>query len=342
MAGMPYHLEKGPWCTVLEDYLNAKPGRSSDMLRELRRIRNDGSSVVELDFMETPALSGDPDHPTVADRRSHLGNDWFGHAGNGQDFFAATLGLLSPELRAELRANPAVPDAPSTAQEVVTFATAVARQVETTTDATLDGWPTTGFWYQYFGDVEAIFRESLIRAIEVSLGLEHDEPIPAQPVHQLPIEVFWKCPQRWFEGWVSWRWDREHRTGQVMLMFATPGSGKPILQHPMLGEDAVLDPTLASENALESPVGPGPGAEATPHTAKGLWVICHREHAKLPSTPDDNGTPSGQWSVPPFGPTYVGVGDIVCVQPSERDGGVKPFGRPFIETIDARDSRTRV
>ena len=36
----------------------------------------------------------------------------------------------------------------------------------------------TGMWDGYQGNVERILATSLVRAIEVSLGLEHDDPVP--------------------------------------------------------------------------------------------------------------------------------------------------------------------
>jgi hypothetical protein len=197
----------------------------------------------------------------------------------------------------------------------------------------LRNWPVTGFWVQYFGDVEEIVRQTLIRTIEVSLGLEHGEEVPATgPRRQLPIELFWKCPQRWFEGWVTWRWDESHGTGQVTSMFATPGSGKPVLQNPLDGDGAIEPQTWTTAELLPAPIGPPPsaGPRGWRGAPKGMWVITHRHHLEMPDLPDHFPSAKGDWAIPEFGPTYVGLCDVVCVEPSERDGGTKPFGRGYL------------
>jgi hypothetical protein len=332
MPGMPYHLEKGPWLTVLEDYLNGQPGRSVDALQQLRQSQATGSPLADLAWLASPALDGDPDYETLEKRRLHLTTDWFGtDDGRPHSFVDAVWHRLSPTVQRSLETAHAVPPAfPDRAEEIVRFA-------EAAVDATsghLPEWPATGFWFQYHGDVEGVVREMLIRAIEASLGLDHGHEPPADgPDRVLPIELFWKCPQRWFEGWVSWRWDAQYGTGQVTAMLATPGSGKPILENLELGDGAIrAESTRANANG-PVPQGPGPSDPARNggQSAKGMWVISHREHAQLPMRPADAGTPSGQWLIPEFGPAYVGVGPIVCVQPSEADGGVKPFGRPYRE-----------
>ena len=57
--------------------------------------------------------------------------------------------------------------------------------------------PSIGFWINYWGDVEAIVRETFTRAVEVAFGLEHgqtmttDELADLRPPHRFwPISVF--------------------------------------------------------------------------------------------------------------------------------------------------------
>lgn len=66
---------------------------------------------------------------------------------------------------------------------------------------------TTGWWMGYRGDVEVIVRETMVRAIDVSLGLDrtNEAPQPADVRRHWPIQFYWVCGSRWFEGWVGWR-----------------------------------------------------------------------------------------------------------------------------------------
>ena len=133
----------------------------------------------------------------------------------------------------------------------------------------------TGYWKGYHGEVSAIIREALIRAAEVSLGLEHDGAIPQtaagdlDPPRRWPVEVFWACPNPWFEAWVTWRdhGDDGHGNsrGQVMLLLKSPGD--------------TFNTTISD---LTAP--PHPFADmldpASSDTEQGMWVISHARHAK--------------------------------------------------------------
>src|SRR5690606_37854530 len=132
--------------------------------------------------------------------------------------------------------------------------------------------------------------------IEVSLGIDHGADIPAgEPDRTLPIELYWKCPQRWFEGWITWRWDASHGTGQVTALIATPGSGKPVLENPEMGQDAVQATSSRVEQAGDPPTSPAPcdPERNAGQSAKGMWVVTHAEHLQLPSLPAHDGSPSG-------------------------------------------------
>jgi len=331
MPGMPYHLEKGGWLSVLEDYLNGAPGRSEAILTLLR---DPTDAVSDTGFLQSPALDKDPDYETLTKRVAHLRRDWFGWVGDDQipdrrqdPFLEQVQRRLDNEVLGDVEFG-AIPGDDCDWLAVLAYLEKVAVGVPI-----LRNWPITGFWVQYFGDVEEIVRQTLIRTIEVSLGLEHGDDVPdGGPRRVLPIELFWKCPQRWFEGWVTWRWDEVHGTGQVTTMFATPGSGKPVLQNPMDGDRAVESPSTKVTTAGTVPTGPGPstGQAGTNESPKGMWVVTHRHHLEMPDLPDHFPTPSGEWAIPEFGPTYVGLCDVVCVQPSEADGGVNPFGRPYL------------
>lgn len=331
MPGMPYHLEKGGWLSVLEDYLNGAPGRSETILGLLRdpTIR-----VSDTGFLQSPSLNKDPDYETVTKRVGHLRRDWFGYTGDEYvpdtpqvAFLDQVQRRLDSEDLGEVEFSGTFPTDEHDWEGVLEYLTWIAPHAHG-----LRNWPVTGFWVQYFGNVEEIVRQTLIRTIEVSLGLQHGEEVPAGgPRRVLPVELFWKCPQRWFEGWVTWRWDETHGTGQVTTIFATPGSGKPVLQNPMDGRDAVLDPSTLVTEPGTVPVGPGPSSgPANPQQSpKGMWVVTHEHHLEMPDLPDHFGSASGEWAIPEFGPTYVGLCDVVCVEPSEKDGGVNPYGRVY-------------
>ena len=334
MPGMPYHLEKGGWLSVLEDYLNGAPGRSQ-MILEL--LRDSDIPVSDAGFLESPALDVDPDYETEFKRVWHLRTDWFGWGGTKampdtrqKPFLDQVEERVGAKTFAEVAKKAQLKECDW--QEVQRVLNDLAPKV-----TTLRNWPITGFWVQYFGDVEEIVRQTLIRTIEVSLGLEHGEEVPAGgPVRALPIELFWKCPQRWFEGWVTWRWDEAHGTGQVTTMFATPGSGKPVLQNPLDGKHAFEPRTWTTDEHRRAPVGPPPsvGPRSWRGSPKGMWVVTHKHHLEMPDLPDHFPTPKGKWDIPEFGPTYVGLCDVVCVQPSEADGGTKPFGREYVTPAD--------
>jgi hypothetical protein len=357
---MPYHLEKGPWLSVFEDYLNGDRDRTYAYLVALRESRTSSLSGMSVSLTHQPALNADPDNQTVEARQAHLNRDWYGMErldGDGWltqqqagGFVQLTLNQLPQQVRTRLEA--AAPPVDGERAEVERFGAEVAKALEDhsygPSDDIFHSWPTTGFWFQYFGDVQAILRETLIRAIEVSLGLAHvapgDEPCGEKPDRHLPIELFWKCPQRWFEGWVCWRSDRHTGTGQVTVMLATPGHGKPVLESPLAGKGFVENPPDSTwdpaEGEREPPSNGVFSDNGGPRQApKGMWVITHADHAQLPATPDEGPTTSGRWSIPSFGPTYVGVGPIVTVAPSEIDGGVRPNGRS-LDVDDEKPSKS--
>ena len=226
MPGMPYHLEKGGWLSVLEDYLNGAPGRSEAILALLK---DPSIRVSDTGFLQSPSLDKDPDYETVTKRVGHLRRDWFGYTGEEYipdtpqvAFLDQVQSRLDSEDLGEIEFSGSFPTDECDWETIHDYLAWIAPYAHG-----LRNWPVTGFWVQYFGNVEEIVRQTLIRTIEVSLGLQHGEDVPSGgPRRVLPIELFWKCPQRWFEGWVTWRWDETHGTGQVTTMFATPGVGQ--------------------------------------------------------------------------------------------------------------------
>jgi len=213
----------------------------------------------------------------------------------------------------------------------------------------------TGYWIGYYGSVESILRETLIRAVEVSLGIEHLQPVPLRhgvlsPPRRWPIEMFWKCSNPWYEGWVTWRRQRlggsvpvsgagpQIETGQVTVVLASPGDNRNRLIH-----DSTAPP---------NPWGPDMVNPARASTDQGMWVVSHRRHRPhvqqrtfvvKPGTPVNDvlvlarqryakvfGAPTAGpvWEFPQIGTlwagsvTGAGKPEIVVVAPPYVDGGV--------------------
>ena len=102
--------------------------------------------------------------------------------------------------------------------------------------------PTTGYWIGYRGDVATIVRRVILWALELALGVGSDTPI-ARPT-PWPIELFWKCPAPWFEGWVVSRRVPTTNAGLVTVVLVTPSH---------MGADVALSPIATSPVA--SPAG---------------------------------------------------------------------------------------
>ena len=177
------------------------------------------------------------------------------------------------------------------------------------TPSATPGSMTYGF-PNYTGDVEAIFRETFIRAMEVSLGLHHKEKLEQQSPDRArfwPLEFIWKCPVAWVEGWVTWQ-RAPDGSGHVTVHMLTPSHNHFVLTSPGDGRAAVLNPDDSE-------------------CANGMWVVTHQKN-KMQMKYHIDYSEFGNWHTPTYGPTYEGVGPIVVVSPSEQDGGVSCWGRP--------------
>jgi hypothetical protein len=108
---------------------------------------------------------------------------------------------------------------------------------------------TTGMWNGYYGNVELIVCETLLRMLEVSLGIPHGRAVPQGPndesafEQQLastatrvwPLCLFLTCPKPWFECWVTWQCHDKQSAlrGQVTVLLATPGHRRPATPSPI-------------------------------------------------------------------------------------------------------------
>ncbi len=192
--------------------------------------------------------------------------------------------------------------------------------------------PTTGFWEYWYGDAEGVFRETLVRALSVSLGIEREDPsVTAEyqgkdrpkSMHgrtHWPITLLWKCPQPWYEGWIEFqRWGRAAREGHVTVVLSTPAHGRKLYNSPIRPPSAqAADPYHAYRFDPREPAGPN-----------GLWVVSQCVHRAWPG-PSTAPTGSGQWSPPPLGCYVESMGSVVCVSISVPDGGAAPAGIPFV------------
>jgi len=259
MPGMPYHLEKGPVLSVLENLLGKS---AAELGLLLTRLRDPNIELAEVGGLDSTTLNAPP-YPTRADRVEHIERDWFG---------------FTPGTQTQPAFN-------------------------------LFTHRTTGKWESYYGDVAGIVRQTMIRAIEVSLGIDHNAQPPGS--RHWPIELFWKCPNPWMEGWVTWRNNPGNAaSGQVTVVLATPGNGAVVLNDPRNGRNTDVDPV-------------------SPRGNQGMWVISHRGHDRY-IVPTTTTTTMGHIPFPTLGALFVGRPGLTTVAPSLIDGGADPNGLPYV------------
>jgi hypothetical protein len=266
---MPYSLEKGPYFSVIEDFVNGSSLRSLQALRHLRT----GLPITQLHALDSVTLDAGP--YTAKQLAEHVDADWFG--------------MVKDATGAWTKQPPFHP--------------------ATNTH--------TGFWVDWYGDAEAVFRQTLIRALELCLGLDHDEDPPRNAVPQhWYLEMFWRCPIPWFEGWVTWRKHGDRRRdGQVTVLVSTPSHGHPVKNSPVrTGEPPeggyALNPTEA------------PGSQ-------GMWVVSHSYHQPWPKVvTEESGL--GEWTFPTQGLGYISKEPVVVVSPPEKEGGITNPPRQWV------------
>lgn len=284
---MPYYLEKGPAMSVLEDFVNTPSPRLATALDRLRARHPDGRPkhrVVDCGAFDTPALSftqpsSDPGQPgTKWDSEK-----WKRHM--NRHWF----GLID---RAGHHYDPA--------------------QATSITEA-------KSWWVNYFGaDVEGIVRETLIRAVETAYRIDHGGPLPPNgSVEPWPIELFWKCGQAWFEGWVTWRQlpGPGHR-GLVTTLLCTPAEDTGTR---FLWWSPIPDPSDLP--GLGDPYDKGVQQLGVHHA--GMVVITHERNLPTFASPSDiDDEQMGRLQPPRPGAVYHGSGPVVVVRPAEVRGGV--------------------
>jgi hypothetical protein len=192
--------------------------------------------------------------------------------------------------------------------------------------------PTTGFWEYWYGEAECVFRETMIRAMSVSLGIEREDrddtaqykgqerPTSMHGTRHWPITLLWKCPQPWYEGWIEFQeWGNQARDGHVTVVLSTPAHGRKLYTSPLRPPTAVaIDPYNAYKVDPREPAGPN-----------GLWVVSQTVHRKW-TRPGSAPSGSTSWAPPPLGCYVESMGGVVCVSISVPDGGAAPAGIPYV------------
>jgi hypothetical protein len=193
---------------------------------------------------------------------------------------------------------------------------------------------STGYWVGYYGNTEAVLREGLKRTIEVSLGLAKNAPVASSPAREWPIEVAWKCPNPWFEVWITWLEHGDGPTdGHVTMLVCTPPDTnnriltEPDKPHPVPGVPPVPTPLQDPVQAVDP---------------EGMWLVTHKKHRptvgyQIISFPsgevigaETNGanalvpSPKGEWLVPVPSTFWVDSNndDVMVVSPPAYAGGV--------------------
>jgi uncharacterized membrane protein YgcG len=174
----------------------------------------------------------------------------------------------------------------------------------------------TGWWKHWHGPAEKILREAFLRAIEVSLGIEHEAPTrtlrpgggfepgelpavrqapPDHPVRSRitrfwPIEILWVCGSPMLQGWVTWRKHGDAReAGQVTLLLTTPW--------PLWGHGLYLnpEPPTPPQAPADKDYKVGPGTVEDVAHPRGMWVVGADETSVFAARDDswDQGGSSG-------------------------------------------------
>jgi hypothetical protein len=204
----------------------------------------------------------------------------------------------------------------------------------------------TGFWNGYQGDPQEILRAGLIRAIEVSLGINHGAQWSGSTpsanggfrrridtalekllgnrfgkrlrglfngTRDWPIEISWVCQGPFFQCWVTWM-QGSGNDGHVALTITTPAAkGLP------------LDPKITRAATKPEYACPPPN---NAHTARrGVWVIGHEDY-DVKTTFSTIPSKEGVILIPAQEYRRKST-DVVCVAPAEWEAGVLAGGRPY-------------
>lgn len=194
MAGMPYHLEKGPIFSTIEALYN-DPTRLPGFLHKLW-LRQ--SPLGTLGVVTSPSAD-DPQNPNSANatgpqRLTSLLESWFGELGG-----APQPPWGSPH--------------PVTGRP--TFVTGY--------------W--SHYYGDVRGIVGETLTRAAEVTLGVDRPIQPPPAPPPIASRHWKVEFYWKCGQPRFEGWVTWR-EHEDDCGQVNVIFATPATPDLVLRRP--------------------------------------------------------------------------------------------------------------
>lgn len=183
------------------------------------------------------------------------------------------------------------------------------------------------FWVGYEGNPEMILREGMIRAIEVSFGIEHGDPPPAPAAaaggRHWPIDAYWICQGPWFQCWVLWR-AADSGQGHVTLLITTPAAfGYPLtskITRPVGGQAVAPDYASPPEHRAPPP---------RPSLEKGMWVVGHEDYRRgvVYSTMRAG---YRKIQIPTVGWIATDPTRVECVSPAEWEGGVLDDPRRYV------------
>ncbi len=218
--------------------------------------------------------------------------------------------------------------------------------------------PQTGWWSRWSGPAENILRSAFLRAIEVSLGIAHQEPtcavgqavdvleppirtanLPANATRFWDIEFLWVCGAPALQAWVTWRGDASLTgNGQVTVIMATPppvgGTAHNMYMNPEA--DDPITPDMVADGYLVDPNTAG-----DVQFERGMWVIGAQQTDTIAtdttmvvnlaaSDIDQDGDPDFMLNIVVITPSsrHQSGPAIVTVRPSQEDGGV--HGNPTL------------
>lgn len=212
--------------------------------------------------------------------------------------------------------------------------------------------PQTGWWTGYVGDPEATMREGMIRAIEVSFGIDHGAAAPLwiqphadwAPAHDWaadhpapdgtrvwPIDVNWICQGPFFQCWILFeKFNNSPAGGKVTLLITTPpADGYPLtaqITRPPWPAAVTAYPhgDYADSRTAPNPNPLDPGAQ---NESFGVWVV-GEEDPSSDRTSSIQGTTKGLVPLPWYR-WYTPCDPPVTVRPAEWEGGVLNIRRAF-------------